>query len=82
MSAAASAIARDLAPEGVLRVAINLGNPVLAAGGPDDPSGVTVDLAHEIAGRLGVQARFECFDAARNAFAALYAGAADLGFRS
>jgi polar amino acid transport system substrate-binding protein len=80
VSGPTSAIARDLAPGGVLRAAINLGNAVLAAGTPDDPSGVTVDLARELARRLGVEARLECFDAARKAFSALYAGAADLGF--
>ena len=34
-------LVRDLAPSGVLRASINLGNPVLAQGTPDDPSGVT-----------------------------------------
>ena len=38
-------IASDLAPTGVLRASINLGNPVLAQGTPEAPSGVTVDLA-------------------------------------
>jgi polar amino acid transport system substrate-binding protein len=37
-----------------LRASINLGNPVLAHGTPDQPAGVTVDLASELAGRLGV----------------------------
>jgi polar amino acid transport system substrate-binding protein len=38
-------IVEDLAPAGVLRAAINLGNPVLAQGTPEAPSGVTVDIA-------------------------------------
>ncbi|HEY6864977.1 MAG TPA: ABC transporter substrate-binding protein [Burkholderiales bacterium] len=45
----------DLAPTGKLRAAINFGNPVLAskdAGG--EAKGVSVDLARELAGRLGV----------------------------
>ena len=51
-----TAIKKDLAPTGTLRASINLGNPVLAAGTPEDPSGVTVALAREIAKRLGVGA--------------------------
>lgn len=80
MSPLPAAVVRDLAPHGVLRASINLGNPVLAAGTPDDPTGVTVDLAREIAARLGVEARLHCFDAARKSFEALHTGAADVGF--
>jgi polar amino acid transport system substrate-binding protein len=75
-----SAIVHDLAPTGVLRASINLGNPVLAGGTDDAPSGVTVDLAVEIARRLGVPAELHCFDAARKSFEALHTGVADLGF--
>jgi polar amino acid transport system substrate-binding protein len=75
-----SAVAGDLAPTGTLRVAINLGNPVLAHGTPAEPGGVTVDLAREVAARLGVPVEFTCFDAARKSFEALTSGAADLGF--
>jgi polar amino acid transport system substrate-binding protein len=75
-----SALARDLAPAGVLRASINLGNPVLAHGTPADPGGVTVDLAREVAARLGVPVEFACCDAARKSFDALTSGAADLGF--
>jgi len=74
------AIAQDLAPTGVLRASINLGNPVLAQGSPESPSGITVDLAREIADRLGVPVSFVCFDAARTSFEALTSGAADLCF--
>ncbi|MGW4525526.1 transporter substrate-binding domain-containing protein [Amycolatopsis sp. NPDC004378] len=70
----------DLAPTGVLRAAINLGNPVLANGTPAAPGGVTVDLAREVAARLGVPVAFACFDAARKSFEALTSGAADLCF--
>ncbi|MBB2894597.1 transporter substrate-binding domain-containing protein [Flexivirga oryzae] len=70
----------DLAPDGILVAAINLGNPVLAQGNPDDPQGVTVDLAHEVARRLGVDVRFSCFDAARKSFAELTEGAATIAF--
>jgi polar amino acid transport system substrate-binding protein len=74
------AVVADLAPDGVLRASINLGNPVLAAGTPEEPTGVTVDLAREIAARLGVAARLLCFDAARKSYEALHTRAADLGF--
>jgi polar amino acid transport system substrate-binding protein len=72
--------AAELAPTGVLRASINLGNPVLAQGTPDQPAGVTVDLAREIAARLGVQVEFLCFDAARKSFEAVRNGSADIGF--
>jgi polar amino acid transport system substrate-binding protein len=80
MSADLTAIARDLAPTGTLRASINLGNPVLAQGSPSDPSGVTVDIAREVARRLGVPASFVCFDAARKSFEAMTSGDADLCF--
>ena len=70
----------DLAPTGVLRASINLGNPVLAQGTPEQPSGVTVDLARELARRLDVPVEFVCFQAARESFEALTDGRADLGF--
>jgi polar amino acid transport system substrate-binding protein len=75
-----SALARDLAPTGVLRASINLGNPVLAHGTPAAPGGVTVDIAREVAARLAVPVELVCFDAARKSFEALTSGAADLGF--
>ncbi|UOZ03836.1 transporter substrate-binding domain-containing protein [Amycolatopsis sp. WQ 127309] len=73
-------IAGDLAPTGVLRASINLGNAVLAQGTPDAPTGVTVDIAREVAARLAVPVEFACFDAARKSFDALASGAADLCF--
>ena len=69
-----------LVPTGVLRAVINLGNPVLAQGTPDAPTGVTVDLAREIGARLGVPVALECVDAARLSFAAVAEGAVDVGF--
>jgi polar amino acid transport system substrate-binding protein len=74
------AVVADLAPTGVLRASINLGNPVLAQGTSDEPAGVTVDLARELAARLGVPVSFACFDAARKSLAALIAVAADVAF--
>ncbi|HKT56345.1 MAG TPA: transporter substrate-binding domain-containing protein [Microbacterium sp.] len=74
------AITKSLAPAGVLRASINLGNPVMAQGTADAPAGVTVELSRAIAGRLGVPVEFLCFDAARDSFDALRGGAADVGF--
>ena len=75
-----SGIAEDLAPTGVLRASINLGNPVLAQGTPAAPAGVTVDLAREIGARLGLSVDLVCFDAARKSYEAMAAGDADLCF--
>lgn len=80
MSSSEAALVHDLAPAGVLRASINLGNPVLAQGTADDPRGVTVDLAREVARRLGVELRTWSFDAARHSFEALAQGRADLAF--
>ncbi|WP_030557004.1 transporter substrate-binding domain-containing protein [Streptomyces exfoliatus] len=74
------AIAADLAPTGTLRASVNLGNPVLAQGTPEAPTGVTVDLAREIGARLGLPVELLCFDAARKSFAAMADGRADLCF--
>lgn len=73
-------VVEDLAPTGVLRTSINLGNPVLARGTPDNPAGVTVDIAREIAARLDLPVEFVCFDAARKSFEAMKDGRADICF--
>src|SRR5690349_22702815 len=73
-------VATDLAPTGILRASINLGNPVLARGTPDDPAGVTVDIAREVAARLDLPVEFVCFDAARKSFEAMTTGRADICF--
>jgi polar amino acid transport system substrate-binding protein len=75
-----TSVREDLAPLGVLRASINLGNPVLAQGTPEEPAGVTVDIAREIARRLGVPLELVCFDAARKSFEALTTGQADICF--
>lgn len=53
---APSAAIGELAPNGKLRAAINFGNPVLAQkdAATGEPRGVSVDLARELARRLGV----------------------------
>lgn len=80
MTDSLTAVTADLAPNGVLRASINLGNPVLAQGTPTDPAGVTVDLAHEIGRRLAVPVELLCFDAARKSYEAMTAGDADICF--
>jgi polar amino acid transport system substrate-binding protein len=53
----------ELAPKGVLRAGINLGNFLLVTGrSPSgDPEGVSPDMARAIADRLGVQLRYVPF---------------------
>ena len=82
MTAVPADVVKELAPTGTLRVAINLGNIVLAQKDPvtGGPKGVSVDLARALAGRLGVAAEFSVFDAAGKAFEALKAGRIDVAF--
>lgn len=75
-----SALRPKLCPTGPLRAVINLGNPVLAQGTPEAPTGVTVDIARELATRLGVDLELTTVTAARHSYAALVEGHADLGF--
>lgn len=71
----------ELAPTGVLRVAINYGNPVLAQRGADgQPAGVSATLARALAQQLQVPLQFETFDAAGKVFAALPESRWDLAF--
>ncbi|MDP4025493.1 ABC transporter substrate-binding protein [Methylobacterium sp. NEAU 140] len=74
------AVLRDLAPTGTLRTAINLGNPVLAAEGPDGPRGVSVDLARRLAERLGVPVRFVTYPGAGAVSGSAGSGAWDICF--
>jgi polar amino acid transport system substrate-binding protein len=60
------AIAPMLAPTGILRAAINFGNPVLAQRDPanGEPRGVAVDLAQELARRLALPLQIVPFSGA------------------
>jgi polar amino acid transport system substrate-binding protein len=75
-------LVKELAPTGKLRAAINLGNMVLAQKDPatGDLRGVTVDLARELARRIGLPLELVPFDAAGKVFDALKAGAWDVAF--
>lgn len=73
-------VVSELAPGGVLRAAINLGNPVLAQGTAAAPAGVTADIARELGARLAVAVDLVCFAAARDSLAAMVRGDADICF--
>jgi polar amino acid transport system substrate-binding protein len=74
-------VVRDLAATGKLRATINLGNVVLAQRKSDGSlGGVSIDLARELASRLGVNVELHPFDTAGAAFEALKSGACDIGF--
>jgi polar amino acid transport system substrate-binding protein len=65
-------VLQQLAPDGVLRAAINFGNPVLAQRGTNgEPQGVSVALARSLAADLGVELQLITFEAAGKVFAAL-----------
>lgn len=73
-------VTKDLAPTGRLRAAINLGNSVLAQGTPQEPRGLSVDLAREVARRIGLPLDFTVYDAAGKVFEANKTGAWDIAF--
>jgi ABC-type amino acid transport substrate-binding protein len=71
-----------LAPTGVLRASINVGNPILAIRDPEtgEARGVSVDLAGAFAERLGVPLRLTVFDSAGRSVEAVTNEEADIGF--
>lgn len=70
-----------LAPSGTLRVAINLGNQILAnLDAKGEPTGVSVDLAREFARRRGLDITLHPVNAAEKSVLAVTSGSADLGF--
>src|SRR4051812_29220609 len=73
--------AKELAPTGKLRAAINYGNSVLAQKGPDgEPRGASADLSRELARRLGVPLEYVTFSAAGKAFEAAKENKVDVLF--
>jgi polar amino acid transport system substrate-binding protein len=70
-----------LAPQGSLRAAINLGNPILAGrDAAGQPAGVSVDLARELATRLGVKLELVTYTSAGQVVEALKADQVDIAF--
>jgi polar amino acid transport system substrate-binding protein len=71
-----------IAPTGKLRAGINIGNPLLAIRDAvsQQPIGVSVDLATELAKRLGVPVDYVVFDAAGKSVQALATDELDIGF--
>jgi polar amino acid transport system substrate-binding protein len=77
----ASSLAHQLAPQGVLRVAINLGNPVLAGlDAAGEPSGISADLSRKLAAQLGVGLEWRIFKKADDSVQCVRADEADVGF--
>jgi polar amino acid transport system substrate-binding protein len=72
----------QLAPAGVVRFSINLGNPILAScnESPNELSGITVDLAQDIAERLQCDVKLHSYRSAGQAVAAMLADEIDIGF--
>jgi polar amino acid transport system substrate-binding protein len=75
-------LAGAFAPQGALRAVINLGNPVLArqTQGQAAPSGVSVDMANELARRIGVVVEPVVVTSAGAAVETMRKGEADIGF--
>jgi len=74
-------IVQTLAPTGVLRASINLGNPILAGrDAAGEPAGVSVDLARAFAERLGVALELMVWESAGKSVDCVTAGRADIGF--
>ena len=77
-----SSLVASFTPLGRLRAAINLGNPILANKdkATGQPVGVSIDLAHAFARRLGVELELVVFDTAGRSVDAVKNERADIGF--
>ncbi len=75
-------LAGALARGGKLRAAINLGNPVLAQRSPGsgELGGISVTLARELAGTLGIELALQPYDSAARVVEACQGGAWDIAF--
>ncbi len=82
MEEVAPELLQELVPAGVLRAAINFGNPVLAQRSADssNPRGVSADLARELGRRLGVPVAFVTFDSAGKVIDTVPSGTLDVVF--
>lgn len=74
--------ATRLAPTGVLRASINVGNPILARrdASPEGAAGVSVDMARELARRLQLPLQLVVSDSANASVKVVAGGGADIGF--
>jgi len=80
-SAITTSLLKEIAPTGKLLVGINLGNPLLASlNAQQQPQGITVDLAHELAQRLGLSPEFTTFAKAGDTVDAIKNQMVDLVF--
>ena len=73
-------VIKDLAPTGTLRAAINAGNVVLVQKDTSGVLGVTVDLALELARRLGTPVALTVYDTAGKVTDAVKTGEWDIAF--
>jgi len=82
VTAAAPAVVAELAPTGKLRAAINFDNPLLASRDPatGEPGGVSVDLARELARRLGLAVEYVPYFAAGKVIEGVRTGVWDICF--
>ena len=81
MTSDLAAVVADVAPTGKLRAAINFDNPVLATrDASGEPGGVSVDLARELARRLGLSIECVPYFAAGKVVEGVEAGAWDICF--
>jgi len=80
--AAPAAAVSELAPTGTLRAAINFGNPMLASrdASTGEARGVSVDLARELARRLGTPVELVPYNAAGKVVEAVKSGTWDVAF--
>lgn len=72
----------ELAPQGHLRVSLNMANAVLAMSNTmsEKPAGVTIDLSRELGRRLGVEVELIEWAAPGDSVRALATGRADVGY--
>jgi polar amino acid transport system substrate-binding protein len=82
MTEITAAVRGDLAPHGRLRAGINYGNFILASKDPasGESRGVAIDLARELARRLGVPVELIAYDGVAAMVDAANAGAWDIAF--
>lgn len=82
MTEISQAVRSALTPAGKLRVGINFGNNLLTARDPVTraPSGIALDLARELGGRLGVPVEIVSYESAGELAESASTGAWEVGF--